>query len=446
LKILKSIFRSINMPLWGSGSNHVAFTANATQGSYRLTNITVGVGFTTDDLDLGQVVVSTGTTGIPYDTRIANIGSGYIDLTNPYVAGTGTTISFDATDSYKPEKAIVGEKAFDGTDVFATRGGWVQRHYKKRIPFTANVSSGSTILSNVVVSAGATAADFQLGQLVGGIGVYGDASDKHGVYITQLIPAAGSGATGIVLSDAAGKTVSGAALNSYNYWDEVIVGIRELSGRTAEPEIQSVSFDKNAYSVNSVGTVIVSFTEAVNVAGTGSSIVVNNSGTGNTVASYAYGSGTNKLYYTFGVGGTGTLSIASQTIGGTGATIFGIDQSYGTGATFTGNTTLGSKQVTNVSATNLKAGQPIVSTGFTASTTITLVNSGTINLSTAALSTGSTVLFTVSESNARTTIYASHLIGAGLTSTGLTGQVPSYAGSGTTVNYFGGTLVNPSVS
>ena len=436
------------MPLWGSGSNHVAFTANATKGSYRLTNVTVGVGFTISDLDLGQLVVSTGTTGIPYDTRISNVAAdgSYVDLTNPYVATTGSSVAFDATDSYKPEKMIVGEKAYDGTNVFATRGGWVRRHYKKRIPFTANISAGSTILSNVVVSAGSTAADFQLGQLVGGIGIPGDAGDKKGVYITQLIPASGSGVTGIVISDPAAITAAATMANSYNYWDEVIVGIRELSSRSAEPEIQSVSFDKNAYSVNSVGQVIVSFTEAVNVAGTGSSIVVNNSGTGNTVASYAYGSGTNKLYYTFGVGGAGTLSIASQTISGTGATIAGIDQNYGTGATFTGNITLGSKVVTNVSATNLKAGQPVVSTGFTASTTITNVNSGTITLSTAALSTGSTILFTISEANARTTIYASHLIGAGLTSVGITAQVPSYAGSGTTVNYFGGTTTTAAVS
>ena len=436
------------MPLWGSGSNHVAFTGNATQGSYRLTNIAVGAGFTTTDLHLGQVVVSTGTTGIPYDTRIANIDPNgtYVDLTNPYVAGTGTTISFDATDGYKPEKMLVGEKAYDGSDVFATRRGWIRRYYKKRIPFTANISAGSSTLSNVVVAAGSTAADFQLGQRVGGIGIPDDPTDKKGAYIIQLIPAAGSGVTGIVLSDPAAITASATMANAYSYWDEVVVGIRELSSRTAEPEIQSVSFDKTAYSVNSTGVVIVSFDELVNVAGTGSSIVVTNSGTGSTVASYAYGSGTNKLYYTFGVGGTGTLSIAPQTIGGTGATIYGVDQTYGTGATFTGNITLGSKVVTNVVTTGLKAGQPIVSTGFTASTTIFAVNVGSITLSTAALSTGSTVLFTIGEANARTTIYSSYLVGAGLTSNSSTANVPSYAGSGTTVSYFGTTTTTPSVS
>ena len=436
------------MPLWGSGSNHVAFTANATNGSYRLTNVSVGVGFTTSDLDLGQLVVSTGTTGIPYDTRIANIAAdgSYIDLSNPYVAGTGGTIAFIANDGYKPEEATVGQKAFEGTNVFATRGGWVQRHYKKRIPFTGTVSSGSTIITNVTVSSGNTD-DLQLGQLVGGIGVYGDAGDKKGVYITRLIPAAGTGVTTIVLSDAAGNSAVGTALNAYNYWDEVVVGIRELSGRMAEPEIQSVSFDKNTYSVNSTGHVVISFTEAVNIAGTGSSIVVTNSGTGATVASYAHGSGTNKIYYRFGVGGAGTLSISPQNIGGTGATIFGIDQSFGTGATFTGNTTIGSKVVSNATnLTNLKVGQPVVSTGFTASTTITGISGTNVTLSTSALSTGTTVLFTVSEANARTSIYSSHLIGAGLTSIDITGQVPSYTGSGTTVNYFGGTFVTATVA
>lgn len=436
------------MPLWGSGSNHVAFTANATNGSYRLTNISVGTGFTTDDLDLGQLVVSTGTTGIPYNTKIANIASdgSYIDLTNPYIAATGTTISFISNDGYKPEKAVVGQKAFEGTDVFATRGGWVQRHYKKRIPFVGNVSSGSTIITGVSVAAGNTS-DLQLGQLVGGIGIYEDAGDKKGVYITGLLPAAGTGVTGILLSDAAGNTVSSAALDAYNYWDEVVVGIRELSGRLAEPEIQSVSFDKNNYSRNSTGYVVVSFTEAVNVAGTGSSIVVTNSGTGSTVASYAYGSGTNKIFYSFGVGGTGTLSIAPQVIGGTGATIFGVDKSFGGPITFTGDTTLGSKVVSNATnISSLKVGLPVVSTGFTSSTTITRISGTNVTMSTAALSTGSTVSFALGEGNAKTNIYSSHLIGAGVSSISITGQVPSYAGSGTTVNYSGGALVTATVA
>ena len=413
------------MPLWGSGSNHVAFTANATNGSYRLTNVSVGVGFTTSDLDLGQLVVSTGTTGIPYNTKIANIAAdgSYIDLTNAYVAATGSSVAFLANDGYKPEKALVGQKAFEGTDVFATRGGWVQRHYKKRIPFTGTVSSGSTIITDVTVSSGNTA-DLQLGQLVGGIGIYGDAGDKKGVYITRLIPAAGTGVTTIVLSDAAGNSAVGAALNAYNYWDEVVVGIRELSARTAEPEIQSVCFDKASYAVNATGYVIVSFTEAVNVAGTGSSVVVTNSGTGATVASYSHGSGTNKIYYSFSSGGAGTLSIGTQAIGGTGATIFGIDQSFATGATFTGDTTLGSKVVANVNnVSNVKVGQPVISTGFTSSTTVTAISGTNVTLSTAALSTGSTVSFTVSEANARTNIYTAHLIGAGLTSSLVTASV-----------------------
>lgn len=436
------------MPLWGSGSNHVAFTANATKGSYRLSNIAVGSGFTTDDLDLGQLVVSTGTTGIPYNTKIANIAAdgSYIDLTNPYVASTGSTISFIANDGYKPEKAVVGQKAFEGTDVFATRGGWVQRHYKKRIPFTGNISSGSTIITNVSVAAGNTS-DLQLGQLVGGIGIYGDAGDKKGVYITRLLPAGGTGVTGIILSDAASRTASSVDLNAYNYWDEVVVGIRELSGRLAEPEIQSVSFDKNAYAANSTGNVIVSFTEAVNVAGAGSSLVVTNSADGSITASYSRGSGTNKLYYSFSVGNTGTLSIAAQAIAGTGATIFGVDKAFGGPITFTADTNAGSKVVTNATnVSSLKVGLPITSDAFTASTTITKISGTSVTMSTAALSTGSTVSFALGEGNAKTNIYSSHLIGAGLTSVGITGQVPSYVNSGTTVNYSGGTLVTATVA
>jgi len=435
------------MPLWGSGSNHVVFTADATNNSYRLNNVTVGVGFTNTDIHLGQLVVSTGTTGIPYDSRIANIGLGatYIDLTNPYIAGTGTTISFDANDAYKPEKAIVGNKAFEGYNTFATQRGWVQRRYKKRIAFTGVVTSGSTTISNVVVGNGSTAADFQLGQLVGGIGVPGDPTDKKGNYITQLLPAAGSGVTGIVLSDVASLSGSNVALSAYNYWDEVIVSARELSSRIGEPEIQAVSFDRASYPVNTTGYVIMSFNEPVNVLGTGSTLIVNNSSTGNTTASYAYGSGTNRIHYSFGTGLTGTLSITSQTLAGAGATIAGLDQNY-VSLSFPATLTTGSRVATGVTTTaSLKVGQPIVSTGFTASTQIVSVSSGgtTITLSTSALSTGTTTV-SISEANARTQIYSSYLVGAGMTSLSLSGAIPTYPG--TSVFYYGGNTITAAVS
>lgn len=435
------------MPLWGSGSNHVTFTADATNDSSRLTNVVVGTGFTFSDLELGQLVVSTGTTGVPYDSRIRNIGSNYIELSNPYIAGTGTTVSFEALDSYKPEKATVGNKAFEGTDVFATESGWVQRRYKKRIAITGDISSGSTIITNVTVAAGNTA-DLQLGQLVGGIGIPGDPKDKRGNYIVGLLPAAGTGATTIILSDAANLTATSRSLSAYSYWDEVVVGIRELSSRMAEPEIQSVSFNKNRYSVNETGYVIVSFNEPVNFLGTGSTLVVTNSGSGNTTASYAYGSGTNKIYYSFGAGAAGTLSIAAQTIGGTGATVVGVDKSYST-VTFSGAGATSSKTIGSISASDiakLKVGQPLTGTGVIAGTTITKIDTSSISISSPldTNATGSATTFSVSEANARLNIYSSYLIGAGVTSTGITGQVPQY--SGTNVSYYSGAATTATVA
>ena len=287
----------------------------------------------------------------------------------------------------------------------------------------------------------------QLGQLVGGVGVPGDYTDKKGVYIKRLLPAAGTGVTGVVLSDPANQTGS-RALNAYSYWDEVVVGIRELSSRIAEPEITSVSFDKTKYSVNATGYVVVSFNEAVNVAGTGSSIVVT-TGAGSTVATYSRGSGTNKLYYSFGVGSAGTISIAPQSIGGTGATISGVDKNR-FNISFTGDLTAGSKVVKNVTnISQLRYGYPVSGSGITSSTTIELVSTGssTITLSTSALSTGSTVAFTVRESDARTNIYASYLVGAGSTTRAIDSQLPKYAGTGTSqLAYYGGTYPVATVS
>lgn len=441
------------MPLWGSTSNHIPFTANATQGSSRLSNVVVGAGFTFSDLQLGQVVLGTGTTGIPYDSRIRNIGSNYIDITNEYIAGTGTTISFEANNSYKPEKALVGNKAFEGSDVFATEGGWVQRHYKRRIDFTGTIASGSTVITNVTVASGNTAG-LQLGQLVGGVGVPGDPTDKKGVYIKKLLPAAGTGVTGIVLSDAANQ--SGVRnLNAYSYWDEVVVGIRQLSTRTAEPEVFSVSFNKTNYALNETGYIVVSFTEAVNVAGTGSSLLITTaSGTGGTVAgtaiaTYLRGSGTNKIYYSFSVGSTSTLSITPQAIAGTGATISGIDKNIST-VTFTGDLTAGSRVVNKVSnITQLRVGYPVIGTGITSSTSITSISAGSssITLSTSALSSGSTVSISVLEADARVDIYASHLVGAGSTRISIESQIPKYTGAGTSqIAYYGGSYVIATVA
>lgn len=428
------------MPLWGTGSNIISFTGNATNGSNVLSNIIMGTGFTNTDLRLGQVVVGVGTTGIPFETRITRIASGVtsIALSNPFIAGTATTVSFLSKAGYKPYEAKLGNKAFDGTDVFATRGGWVERRYKKIIQLTGDISSGSSIITNIVASAGSTVSDVQRGQLVGGIGIPGDPTTTMGNYVLRIA----AGVTTITTSVAATRTATGVPIQLYSYYDEPVVGIRGLSSRLAEPEVQSVSFNRAQYSSGSTGTVVVSFNEAVVVLGTGSQITVTNSSTGATTATYAYGSGTNKLIYTFGVGGTGQLSIAQQTIGGAGATIVSVDRNFFNIA-FTGDLTLGSKTVLN--ATNisqLRVGQPLVGTGISLGTTIAGIGTSSITISQQAIATGTSTALTVSEYPARPEIYASYIAGAGITGI-QQARTPVY--SGTNVSYFSRAAVTATV-
>lgn len=433
------------MPLWGSGSNHIPFTANATNGSTRLTNVAIGTGFTATDFELGQLVVGVGTTGVPYESHIRDIGNGstYIELTNPFIAATGSNLVFESVDSYKPIASNPGNKAFEPVDIFATQSGWVQRRYKRRIQFTGNISTGSSLITNLANIAGAgSTVDLQLGMLVGAVGVIADPNDRKGNYITRI----GSGFTTITLKNPAVATASGVAIDAYSYWDEPIIAARELAMRLSDPEITSVSFDKNRYTVNAIGFVVVSFNEPVNVGATNSQITVTNSGSGSTVATYFSGSGTNKLLYRFTVGTAGSLSITNAS--SITQTLTGIDKNNRV-VSFTGTRTAGSRSIVGIASTSidlLKPGQSVVGTGITASTTITGVGTTSITISSSALASGTTVL-TTNEADARGAIYASYQIGAGLTSTGIQGYNPIYRGTGTSeISSSGGTFVTAVVA
>jgi hypothetical protein len=427
------------MSLWGVGSNQIPFSANITKDSNVLTNVLVGAGTSIDDIFAGQLVYGLGTTGIVYETRVQSVDRTNlnISLSNPYVATTGSGVSFIANAAVKPSFAINGG-IVDAVNVFASEKGWVERYYKQRISFTGNISAGSSIISNVLVGSGATSS------LVNGLSVFGvgvSTTEIGAAYITQTY-GNGAGTTGLILSRAANISLTGTSFEAIKFSDETLAANRDLRSRLAEPEIQSVSFDKSTYIINSIGNVIVSFNEEVNLSGAGSTLTVVNSGSGSTTATYSKGSGTNKLYYSFGVGTTGILSLSEQTI--TGSSITGVDRRFATQPTFVGTGTTNSKIITGISNSDIqlvKIGYPISGNGTKASTTITKISDTSITLSQglSSAATGAATVFTLAESNTNKTFYYSHIAGAGSTTKNLESRVARYPN--TTVSDKSGTLI-----
>jgi hypothetical protein len=432
------------MSLWGVGSNQIPFNADATKDSNVLANVLVGSGTSITDIISGQLIYGLGTTGIVFQTRVQSVDRDNlkINLTNPYVASTGSGVSFIVNSAVKPYFAINGGQV-DGTNIFASEKGWVERYYKQRITFTGNISVGSSIISNVLVGSGVTSALYT-GLAICGVGV--STTEIGTTYITQTY-GVGSGITGLVLSKAANLSLTATQFEAVEYSDETIAANRDLRSRLAEPEIQSVSFDKSAYSVNEIGNVIVSFNEEVNLTGTNSTLTVVNNGSGSTVATYSKGSGTNKLYYSFSVGTAGTLSLAEQTISG--ANIIGVDRRFVTQPTFVGTGTTNSRIITGISSSDIqlvKIGYPISGTGVKASTTINKVSDTSITLSQglSASATGAPATFTLGEANVNKSFYYAHIAGAGTTNKLLESRTAKYPN--TSVSDTTGALITAIVS